>query len=291
MTFAGDPVVNDDWDRHWSAFGDAVAGNPATLYRSRLVLKLLEPVADDAVILEIGCGQGEFALHLAQLYPQAEIRGIDASTEGVRRAAQAADTLGLRAHFAPRDLTVPAELSDDEKARATVAVCSEVLEHVDQPDVLLRHAAEYLAPGCRLVITVPGGPRSAFDRHIGHRRHFTAARLRRLLETSGFEQVTVQRAGFPFFGGSAWSPMWSSPRARRSGMVPQGPRSGSSTAPSATTSTRRPSAGNCSPWPTARAGRPSDHLPHPAQNHPGWRRHRPPLVLREIRGGGAVRGH
>jgi len=192
-------VVNDDWDRHWSAFGDAVAGNPATLYRSRLVLKLLEPVADDAVILEIGCGQGEFALHLAQLYPQAEIRGIDASTEGVRRAAQAADTLGLRAHFAPRDLTVPAELSDDEKARATVAVCSEVLEHVDQPDVLLRHAAEYLAPGCRLVITVPGGPRSAFDRHIGHRRHFTAARLRRLLETSGFEQVTVQRAGFPFF--------------------------------------------------------------------------------------------
>ncbi len=33
---------------------------------------------------------------------------------------------------------------------------------------------EYLAPGCRLVVTVPGGPRSAFDRHIGHRRHFSA---------------------------------------------------------------------------------------------------------------------
>ena len=50
------------------------------------------------------------------------------------------------------------------------------------------NAAEYLAPGCRLVVTVPGGPRSAFDRHIGHRRHFTARRLRRLLEASGFER-------------------------------------------------------------------------------------------------------
>jgi hypothetical protein len=49
------------------------------------------------------------------------------------------------------------------------------------------------------VLTVPGGPRSAFDRYIGHRRHFTASRLRRLLEESGFEDVTVRRAGFPFF--------------------------------------------------------------------------------------------
>jgi SAM-dependent methyltransferase len=199
MTSEGEPVVNDDWDRHWSTFGDAVAGNPATSYRSRLILKMLGPVADDAVILEIGCGQGELALHLAQLYPQAEVRGIDISTEGVRRAALTADRLGLPAHFAQRDLAMQAELSDEERARATMAICSEVLEHVDDPGLFLRHAAEYLAPGCRLVVTVPGGPRSAFDRHIGHRRHFTAARLRRLLEGSGYKQVTIQRAGFPFF--------------------------------------------------------------------------------------------
>jgi 2-polyprenyl-3-methyl-5-hydroxy-6-metoxy-1,4-benzoquinol methylase len=195
----GEPVVNDDWNRHWSTFGDAVAGNPATSYRSRLILKMLGPVGDQAVILEIGCGQGELALHLARLYPQAEMRGIDSSTEGVRRAALTADALGLSAQFAQRDLMVPGELSDEEQARATMAICSEVLEHVDEPGMFLRHAAEYLAPGCRLVITVPGGPRSAFDRHIGHRRHFTAARLRRLLETNGFERVAIQRAGFPFF--------------------------------------------------------------------------------------------
>jgi SAM-dependent methyltransferase len=199
VTSAGGPAVHDDWNRHWSTFGDAVAGNPATAYRSRLILKMLGPLGDDDVILEIGCGQGEFALHLTRLYPQTEVRGIDVSREGVRRATLAAASLGLPATFAQRDLMLPAELAAEERGRATVAICSEVLEHVDQPDLLLRHAADYLAPGSRLVITVPGGPRSAFDRHIGHRRHFTAARLRRLLETNGFEKVTVQRAGFPFF--------------------------------------------------------------------------------------------
>lgn len=199
MTAAGEPVVNDDWNRHWSTFGDAVEGNPATAYRSRLILEMLGPVTDDTVILEIGCGQGEFALHVAELYPQAEVWGIDVSAEGVHRATMAATVRQLSAHFTQRDLTVSAELDDRERGRATVAICSEVLEHVDRPDMLLRHAAEYLAPGCRLVVTVPGGPRSAFDRHIGHRRHFTASRLRDLLESTGFDQVKVQRAGFPFF--------------------------------------------------------------------------------------------
>ena len=78
-------------------------------------------------------------------------------------------------------------------------MCSEVLEHVDHPDLLLRNASEYLAEGCRLVITVPGGPMSAFDRHIGHRRHYTPESLRDLLEASGYEVETVFRAGFPFF--------------------------------------------------------------------------------------------
>ena len=49
------------------------------------------------------------------------------------------------------------------------------------------------------MVTVPGGPRSAFDRHIGHRRHFTPAALRSLLSGAGFDVERVTRAGFPFF--------------------------------------------------------------------------------------------
>jgi hypothetical protein len=40
---------------------------------------------------------------------------------------------------------------------------------------------------------------SAFDRHIGHKRHFTAATLTRLLVDAGFAVESVRGAGFPFF--------------------------------------------------------------------------------------------
>jgi hypothetical protein len=40
---------------------------------------------------------------------------------------------------------------------------------------------------------------SAFDRHIGHRRHFTPDRLRQLLEDAGLEVAALYGAGFPFF--------------------------------------------------------------------------------------------
>src|SRR5690606_32387947 len=82
---------------------------------------------------------------------------------------------------------------------ATHAVCSEVLEHVDDPAAFLREARRLLAEDARLVVTVPGGPMSAFDRHIGHRQHFTRASIRRVLEGAGFEVERTWLSGFPFF--------------------------------------------------------------------------------------------
>ena len=40
---------------------------------------------------------------------------------------------------------------------------------------------------------------SAFDRHIGHRRHFTPKSMRALLERAGFVVERSVGAGFPFF--------------------------------------------------------------------------------------------
>ncbi len=40
---------------------------------------------------------------------------------------------------------------------------------------------------------------TAFDRHIGHRRHFTKARLIEMLEAAGWRVETALAAGFPVF--------------------------------------------------------------------------------------------
>jgi SAM-dependent methyltransferase len=199
-----EPAVTDaerdpnDWDHNWDAYGEAAEGNPANVYRRRLILHLLGRPPAGATVLDIGSGQGEFATYLQTAYPDLRVWGVEYSAEGVARSRARAQSEGLAAEFRQVDLLQPTTLADGQPP-ATFAVCSEVLEHVDDPTTLIRNARDLLAPGCRLVVTVPGGPRSAFDKHIGHFQHFTAGRLRTVLTDAGYTVNRVLRAGFPFF--------------------------------------------------------------------------------------------
>jgi SAM-dependent methyltransferase len=146
-------------------------------------------------LLDIGSGTGDLALALRRAFPDAEILGLELSAEGVEVAQEKVSS----AMFLQRNMLEAEQPEERFRSWATHAVCSEVLEHVDDPSRLLANAAPYLAPGCRLVVTVPGGPMSAFDRHIGHRRHYRPAELRELLRKAGFEVEWATGAGFPFF--------------------------------------------------------------------------------------------
>ena len=186
---------NDDWDKHWDEYADTAASNPAQRFRRRLILELLHLGSGPARVLDIGCGQGDLIADLHKAHPNAELCGTDYSQWGIDIAAKKVPT----AQFFARDLLQDGKPPENLAGWATHAVCSEVLEHVDEPETLLRNARAYLAPGCRLVVTVPGGPMSAFDRHIGHRRHYTPKRLRETLRAACFEVETVTGAGFPLF--------------------------------------------------------------------------------------------
>jgi len=188
----------DDWDRHWLEFGAAAELSPATRYRRRLALRLLAKDGQDADLrmLEIGSGAGQFAEEFLAQSPRAQFLGLELSRTGVEMAGRRVPG----ARFLQRDLGATGYSQPDGlDFRATHAVCSDVLEHLDDPSVLLRHAAAYMAPGCRFVVTVPGGWHSAFYRHIGHRRHYTPAQLCVLLEGAGFTVERAYAAGFPFF--------------------------------------------------------------------------------------------
>ena len=185
----------DDWDRHWSDYNSAAEKNPAQAFRRRLVLRLLGQSGAPLKVLDIGSGQGDFAAALSARYPSAQVLGLEYSRSGV----EIAQTKAPSASFLQRDLLGAVEVPDGYRGWATHAVCSEVLEHVDEPAVLLRNVKPFVAPGCRLVVTVPGGPMSAFDHHIGHRRHFPPAYLASVLTEAGFQVDRCFGAGFPFF--------------------------------------------------------------------------------------------
>ncbi len=190
------PVASiDNWESHWSEYSDAASDNPAQEYRRMLISACIQQSGAPKRILDIGSGQGDLLVSLRDQWSDAELAGLELSAEGVRRGREKVAS----ARFFQIDLMTATEVPPELERWADVAVCSEVLEHVDDPARLLRTATRCIAPGGLLVVTVPGGPRTAFDRFIGHRRHFEPAALRSILEEADLEVDHVSGTGLPFF--------------------------------------------------------------------------------------------
>jgi SAM-dependent methyltransferase len=188
---------SDNWDAHWEWYAKTASKNPAQIYRQKLMLRLLREngANRDMRLLDMGSGQGDFLARVRQAWPQAALCGFEMSAIGA--AITREKIAGVSVVVA--DILQPPAEAEHFCGWATDAVCSEVLEHVDDPVEFLKAARRYLAPGAFLIATVPGGPMSAFDRHIGHRQHFNRRNVRAMLEAAGFAVKRVYLAGFPFF--------------------------------------------------------------------------------------------
>lgn len=187
----------DDWDRHWDDYSQCAQDNPALDYRRRIIFSLLaiEGTGEGVRLLDIGSGQGDMAAAVLDNYPSAEVLGLELSYSGVDISSKKVPG----ARFVHRDLLEDVPIPPEQARWATHAVCSEVIEHVDDPVRLLRSAKEYMRDDCLLVVTAPGGPMSAFDRHIGHRKHYRPGEIGTLFSQAGYVPVHASRAGFPFF--------------------------------------------------------------------------------------------
>lgn len=190
-------IKHDDWDTLWSEYSRAADYNPAVAYRRRIIRRLLEidPHQTGVRMLEMGSGTGQFASEFCPQFPGVNYLGLDMSAEGVQQAKIRVPA----ARFAVCNLLQPVVTDEVLSFGATHALCSEVLEHVDDPESLLRNSGSGMANGCRLIVTVPGGPMTEFDKHIGHRKHFTSKQLELILIKAGFEVIKSTGIGFPFF--------------------------------------------------------------------------------------------
>lgn len=100
--------------------------------------------ANDSV-LEVGCGGG----HVLRLFPYANLTGVDVSGEMLRKARR--NLKGYRVALLKGELDeldLPAHSFDR-------VICSEVLEHVVNPEAVLCGIQRLLRPDGRLVVTFP----------------------------------------------------------------------------------------------------------------------------------------
>jgi SAM-dependent methyltransferase len=166
--------------------------------RHRIARELLQPAPDDTA-LEVGCAQG----YWVNLFLRQRVRavvGLDIDREDVGRA-RAYAARHPDAGVAPAFVVGSAETLPLPDGAFSLVYCMDVLEHVDAPPRAAAEVQRVLAPGGRLVVTVPGHWLFNFlDPHYPEHRHYRAAQLIELFP--GLEVCAVHRTGF------LWSVFW-----------------------------------------------------------------------------------
>jgi SAM-dependent methyltransferase len=197
MNERASPSIRDNWEGHWDKYHRSAEENPAQNYRREMICSLmgLRNSGEGARLLDIGSGQGDMAAALQARFPKANLLGLELSQAGVEISQRKVPG----ARFVQCNLLETKERAKELIGWATHGVCSEVIEHVDDPALLLRNARIYMESGARLILTAPGGPMSAFDRHIGHRKHWNPDEIEDVLRNAGYTSERVSGAGFPFF--------------------------------------------------------------------------------------------
>jgi 2-polyprenyl-3-methyl-5-hydroxy-6-metoxy-1,4-benzoquinol methylase len=118
--------------------------------------------ADGLDVAEVGSGGG----HVLRMFPRARLTAIDVSSEYLaiaRRNLEGYDVTFVKGEVDKIDL---ADASFDR------VICTEVLEHVVDPDAVLAAIARLVRPDGVAVITVPNDPLILRLKGVGRRRPF-----------------------------------------------------------------------------------------------------------------------
>jgi SAM-dependent methyltransferase len=130
---------------------DATKSVPVVREAGRLLLAELR-LGVGAQVLDVGCGTGEDAIDIARLVgPQGTVIGVDASASMIAEARSRASGRGLPLAF----LLCPAEHLDLPDASVDACRFERVLQHVDDPAVVLAEAARVLRPGGQVAALEP----------------------------------------------------------------------------------------------------------------------------------------
>ncbi|HET6387623.1 MAG TPA: class I SAM-dependent methyltransferase [Armatimonadota bacterium] len=155
--------------------------------KRRFVTSLLEHrglTGDLFPLLDGGCGTGAALRAMAALGSNqaAGICGLDPSVDALNRARRKSNA---------RLVCGSMERCPFAAGAFHTILLLDVLEHLDHDQAALQEAWRALAPGGRLVITVPAYPLlwSDHDVALHHRRRYRRRDLERLLSESGFETL------------------------------------------------------------------------------------------------------
>jgi SAM-dependent methyltransferase len=151
--------------------------------RRKIIARLIEryrPKAGPLKILEVGCGTGS---NLSLLQAYGDVDAIEPD-DGARALAEQRSGLTIKGGYLPHGVPL-------EDGHYDLIVLLDVLEHIPEDVPALSALRSKLAPGGRILITVPAMPWlwSAHDVVHHHQRRYTAGSLTKTIRDSGLKPV------------------------------------------------------------------------------------------------------
>ncbi|HEY3084088.1 MAG TPA: class I SAM-dependent methyltransferase [Candidatus Dormibacteraeota bacterium] len=142
-------------------------------------------------VLDVGCGAGQVAKAVKRERPDLEVLACDVSKTAIATASAKPEGVDFRLATAERLPFADGELD--------FVWIFDMLEHVDDPDLVLREAARVIRPGggFHIVLPLEGQPRTLYRlvgagtrwtakvRHGGHVQLFSADRFRTMAASCG----------------------------------------------------------------------------------------------------------
>ena len=159
---------NDEMYGKHATHYSGLAGLPE-LIRARIIRSLADIRAPDTV-LEVGCEAGNLMTRLPRCR---RLVGVDISGAALRDARKQFQGINRQAEFLQCDAAKSLPFKTGE---FTVVVCSQTLEHVEEPEKIIENIVEISTPQTRIILTV-----NDEERNLKIKRFLIRLRLMRIL--------------------------------------------------------------------------------------------------------------
>lgn len=184
-------------------------------------------LSGDAVVVDYGCGHGNYTINLAKRHPGKTFVGIDIGAHNIQCAIENAkkhnveNAYFINGHMDGGDLvyTGAGRVIDDLVDTVDAVIVAEVLEHVKKPEDLLEGISNFInsvfkPDKFKFILTTPYGPWESisYDREHPlreHLWHFTKDQIKKLSKNGKNQRCIVAPFSHDKHGSAIGSYVWS----------------------------------------------------------------------------------
>lgn len=146
-------------------------------------------------ILDVGCGAGTLSIYLAS--EGNDVNGIDISSNAIKRCKESARHLKIK-NILFEKMNFPNQVPS---LKYDFIICSEVIEHLKDDDMVLKTIFSLLNPKGIAIISTPSknapiyklGLAYEFDKKVGHLRRYSVENLKDKCKNAGFTILEIKK--------------------------------------------------------------------------------------------------